>query len=173
VLDHRTLGDLVVVKGDLYAGAIMSQDLRHRLVLWRVWDPELPTWHFVQLNPSTADHEQSDPTLRKDCYFAKRGGAGGVRLVNAYSLRATSPTEMLRAADRVGPLNDRVLRQELRDAQRVVVAWGAQVELDRERELVDMILELQVHTWSFGKTGAGHPRHPLYLANTSELVPWP
>jgi uncharacterized protein DUF1643 len=63
----------------------------YRYSLTRVWDEALPTITFVLLNPSTADDQQLDPTLRRCVSFAKREGYGGMITLNLYAFRATDP----------------------------------------------------------------------------------
>lgn len=52
----------------------VTADIRgdYRYTLTRVWDAALPTITFVLLNPSTADAEQLDPTLRRCVSFVTR-----------------------------------------------------------------------------------------------------
>ena len=45
---------------------------------------------FVLLNPSTADEEGDDPTIRRCIGFAQRHGFGGLEAVNLYAYRATN-----------------------------------------------------------------------------------
>lgn len=51
-------------------------DGNYRYLLGRKWDENLQQVTFLMLNPSTADHEQDDPTLRKCINFAKFWGYG-------------------------------------------------------------------------------------------------
>ena len=46
---------------------------------------------FVMLNPSTADADKDDPTIRRCCGFADRMGFGGIIVVNLFALRAAAP----------------------------------------------------------------------------------
>ena len=45
--------------------AILSADRKYRYVLTRIWDEAKSTVVFIGLNPSTADEETDDPTIRK------------------------------------------------------------------------------------------------------------
>ena len=53
---------------------------RYRWSLSRAWDADLskPWIAFIMLNPSTADAEQDDPTIRRCVAFAKAWGFGGL-----------------------------------------------------------------------------------------------
>ncbi|WP_417651456.1 DUF1643 domain-containing protein, partial [Acinetobacter baumannii] len=57
-------------------GAIISDCNKYRYSLWRIWDKEKPIFTFVGLNPSTADREQDDRTIRRCINFAKSWGGG-------------------------------------------------------------------------------------------------
>ena len=53
----------------------------------------------------------------------------------------------------------------------MVAAWGANGGLlNRDREVYDMLTDKGVKLWCLGTTKNGHPRHPLYVAKTTELV---
>ncbi len=145
------------------ATADIRGDYRYRLT--RVWDPELPTITFVLLNPSTADAEHLDPTLRRCVGFAKRDGFGGMVILNLYAFRSPSPKVMRAAADPVGPDNDRVLAS----ATGVVVAgWGINADAARVADAVALLPPLQ----ALGVTKRGHPRHPLYVRGDAVRTEW-
>ena len=65
-------------------GAIMSSCRKYRYVLWREWDKhallKVGPWRtarplvFAMLNPSTADSDTDDNTVRKCVLFAKHLG---------------------------------------------------------------------------------------------------
>lgn len=46
--------------------------------MYRTWDERLPSVCFCMLNPSRADHEQDDPTIRRCMGFARDWKCGGV-----------------------------------------------------------------------------------------------
>jgi hypothetical protein len=172
-----------VVGGDAYTGALYDgRACSHRLLLWRVWDDDAPVLVWWMLNPSTADHESNDPTIRRCIAWARMWGFGGIVVVNCYALRSTSPAAMLRHADRIGVHNDDVLRavidraaqQQLApDRPRIVVAWGEHLELERESAITALLLELQIGTHCLGRTKAGRPRHPVRLPYDTPLEHWP
>ena len=76
-----------------------SDDRRYRYELSRIWDAALPPVLFVGMNPSTADEEQDDPTIRRCIRFARDWGYGGLLMGNLYALRATDPQELTRAVE--------------------------------------------------------------------------
>ena len=58
-----------------------------------------PTLMFVMVNPSTADAEQDDPTIRKCIGFAERASYGRIIVGNKFAFRATDVRELRGAAD--------------------------------------------------------------------------
>ena len=85
--------------------ALFSPCGRFRYRLGRRWGAS-PTVAFVLLNPSTADDERDDPTVRRCVDFARRLGFGGLEVVNLYAYVATDPDDLRRAGHPVGPEND-------------------------------------------------------------------
>ena len=80
---------------------------------------------FLMLNPSTADAERDDPTIRRCMGFARAWGYSVLEVRNLFAWRATHPRELLTATDPTGgPRGDRELRAVAK-ADLVVAAWGA------------------------------------------------
>lgn len=166
---------------EVHRHADISADGLHRYTLHRWWDSGRgPRLTFVMLNPSTADAEQDDPTIRRCVSFTRSlGGFGGIRVLNLYAYRATSPADLWRAAaDGVditgGPRNDDLLREVAHPGCRgetIIAAWGAHARRDR----VDQVLAMPGwdRALALGVTKAGAPRHPLYLPATAQPAPWP
>lgn len=155
--------------------AVLSPCGRYRYVLTRRWAAEPgPVCVIVALNPSTADAEHDDPTVKRCIGFARRCGATELRIVNLYALRATDPGELWSAEDPVGPDNDRHLVAAAEVAVRtvgpIIVAWGANARSDRVRAGVALLGRKDL--LCLGTTKAGAPRHPLYLPATAPLMPW-
>jgi hypothetical protein len=151
------------------SGAVFDETETYRYALWRVWEPSKPRLCFVLLNPSTADAKRNDPTIRRCIGFARAWDFGGVEVVNLYAFRATRPVDLFRAADPVGPENDRYLAEAVARAWRVVVGWGNHgAKQDRDAA----IFPLLVNAHCFGITSAGQPRHPLYVRGDAVLQYW-
>ncbi|WP_198414927.1 MULTISPECIES: DUF1643 domain-containing protein [unclassified Cryobacterium] len=154
--------------------AVLSDDELYRYSLLRVWDEELPTLVFVMLNPSTADAEVDDPTIRRCISFAKREGCGKLIVLNLYAFRATNPKALLTCADPVGDRNDSFLRANIGARTEfgfpVVAAWGVNADPARVAEVIALVPDAKFV--SLGVTKAGHPRHPLYVLGDQELTEW-
>ena len=162
-------GDLVANGG---RGALLSADGLYRYRLWRLWDDLAPIMVWVLLNPSTADADVDDPTLRKCVGFAKTHRHGGVILVNLFAWRATNPKELPKVADPIGPENDQHILWSIRAPllATVVCGWGADAFARRRGAQVSIMIRAQRPAVCLGKTAAGCPKHPLYPPYTTPLV---
>lgn len=165
------------------SSAKFSEDRTYRYNLRRTWDPTKAPAVFVALNPSTADETQDDPTIRRCIGFARSWGAGSIVMLNAFALRATDPRDMKLAADPVGPANDHELYHWAYFASVVVACWGVHGEHLGRGTAVRELLQRAANDRSavrsdasrlkvFGLTKDGHPKHPLYLAKTTQLESW-
>ena len=149
--------------------AAFSPCRRFRYSLSRVWNPKLPIITFVGLNPSTADEQKDDPTVRRCIGFARRWNFGGLILVNLFAYRSTKPSGLLEAPDPVGPANDKHILVSAGAARLLVLAWGTRGGfLDRDQHVLSFLRDAHC----LGTTKDGHPRHPLYLAGNTCLRPF-
>lgn len=143
-------------------GATFDGTGAYRYHLWREWDASLPPVTFVMLNPSTADAEGDDPTIRRCTGFARSWGYGRLHVVNLFAYRATSPRDLFSVADPVGRDNEAWVRRASA-ATGVVVGWGNHGRRMDPGTLRDLA---PARAWCLGVTAMGQPRHPLYVAAT-------
>lgn len=160
---------------DHCSSAIISDCGQYRYSLNRWWDNEKPTDLWVMLNPSTADAETDDPTIRRVRGFSAGWGSGGFTVVNLYAYRATTPKAMWAAqksgVDIIGPDCDGWIRAHAMVATqkggRVIAAWGTNADPQREWKVKQLLRGTPVH--HLGLTKSGQPTHPLYRPADSEL----
>ena len=152
-------------------GAKFDAQRRFRYTLWRGWGAQgnCRYVNFVMLNPSTADENVFDPTVRR-CYgYAKDWGYNAFYVTNIFALRATDPRELYSCHDPVGPTNDQWIRETATYAELVVAAWGTHGKLhERGLKVAEMLQEFEPKC--LGLTKKGHPRHPLYLRKDADLL---
>lgn len=155
--------------------AKFSDDGRYRYALSRRWAPRGQVATFIMLNPSTADAEMDDPTIRRCIGFARSWGMAALHVLNLYAFRATLPSDLWRAADPVGPDNDEYLAWHADTAARtgspIVAAWGQNARRDRVEDVLAMPGMSRALT-CLGVTKSGDPRHPLYLRSDTPRRPW-
>ena len=150
-------------------GAVLSEDGRYRYRLWRTWDASLPRIGFIMLNPSSADGDRDDPTLRRCRAFAKRWGFGSVELANLFAVRSVEPSSLRTCRDALGADNEGYLLNLAGTVDTVVAAWGnGGAWKDRGRHVRKMLGEYPL--FCLGVTSRGEPRHPLYVQSDTLLT---
>lgn len=158
------------LRGETSGSAVLSRCGRYRYRLTRTWAPGRPAATFIMLNPSTADADRDDATIRRCLDFAARWGCGRLVVVNLFAWRSPRPADLLTAPDPVGPDNDTHLAQAATAGGPLVAAWGAhRLAPARAQHLVRMP-GMQRLT-ALAVTRSGQPRHPLYLPG--HLTPTP
>src|SRR4051812_37498054 len=78
----------------------------YRYLLWRTWDASRPCALWILLNPSLADAQTDDHTLRRCKAFSASWQFGGLEVVNLFAFRTPYPRDLHRATDPVGEDND-------------------------------------------------------------------
>ena len=155
------------------ASAVISACCKYRYRLARTWDRALPTMGLVMLNPSTADGEQDDPTIRKAVGFARRWGFGGFHVANLFAWRATDPKALRGVIDPVGPENDLRISEVAASTNRLFVGWGALGGPKWLRFRADHVLRglsERNDLWAFRVTSKGMPEHPLFIPYDTQPV---
>lgn len=127
---------------------------------------------WVGLNPSTADENELDPTLRRVRAFTMREGGTSFVMTNLFAWRDTKPAGMKAAVDPVGPLNDRVLLAQAAASALIVCAWGTDGDYRyRASNVLHLLRDFPLRC--LGKNGDGSPKHPLYVAGNTPFVAYP
>lgn len=67
-------------------GAVISGCKTYRYSLWREWDHQKPRLGWIMLNPSIADAETDDPTIRRCVERARALDCGGIEVRNLWQL---------------------------------------------------------------------------------------
>ena len=140
---------------------------------------------FIMLNPATTEATEDSPNRRRQtrthCInFAKRWGYGILTVANLFAFRAPNAKELFKAADPVGPDNDRWICEAVKSADKVVLAWGTYgakawgpggSNKDRSAEVVAMVTAIKV-PYYLVKTKNGQPGNPSRVPVGTELIPW-
>lgn len=154
----------------LHRDAVISSCGQYRYRLSRTWDHQTLPLVWMMLNPSTADAEIDDPTIRRCMGFARREGAGGIEVLNLFALRATDPKALREADNPIGPDNDEWIREVLHPHSRVVAAWGQHGKyLGRDFAVLRNLRESGIRIKCLGDK----PKHPLYIRADQPLVELP
>lgn len=155
--------------------AIISPCGLYRYRLSRRWAEAGLALPIIMLNPSTADAELDDPTIRRCLGFANREGFMGIEVYNLFAFRSPSPRSLLDADDPVGPVNDSYLESMMASAKRdslpILCGWGANGDLSMRGHIVKrMAEEANASLSCLGQTRSGHPKHPLYIRADQPFV---
>lgn len=153
---------------ELVAGALFTEDKKHRFRLWRNWNSSLPKVLFIMLNPSTADVSKNDRTVARLIKFAKAFNYGGFYVGNLYSLRTPYPAELFRKtySERLLHENTDHILSMAKECEAVIFAWGNFGNIDGEdNKWIDIFPNAQC----FSLSNTGKPKHPLYLNSQSGL----
>lgn len=163
----------------------------YRWTLTRCWD-DRPKLVVCMFNPSTADAEVDDPTIRLVCQIASHNGYGGIVVVNGIPLRSPNPSDAVDmtnwdktqdwySRDRLQE-NLTVIISEVEKAGAVLIAWGALADrcacwFEYVLEEIQCVLPEGVPVHCLGKTKAGYPIHPLArgkmkVSKNATLIPW-
>jgi hypothetical protein len=150
---------------------------KYRYWLTRCWDRSRPPLMFIMLNPSTADANVDDPTIRRCIHFAAREDCGGIAVVNLFAFRAKSPGDLPKQFDPFGPRNQGYLMQALMRSgphnMKIVCAWGGMKFAQSYAEDFRLLVEREnVPVWCLGTNDDGSPKHPLYLKNEQPILPF-
>lgn len=162
-------------RATVWGGAWLSDDQAYRYRLQRTWGGSGGEMVFVMLNPSTADADKDDATIRRCIGFAKREGCSSLEVVNLYAGRATDPIDLLAMDDPEGPENRKAWSEVMwdREPDFIVAAWGAERKwLPVSQTLRRWLVCVQRPMLCLGTTKSGAPRHPLYVKKDQPLIEW-
>jgi hypothetical protein len=143
---------------------------RYRYKLSRVW-ADGDKLAFVMLNPSTADSELDDPTIRRCIRFSRDAGFGGLMVGNLFAWRATDPAQLRRVEAPIGPDNDSSLAEIMTASPVIICAWGGNAFGGRDVEVLAMIRAAGKVPHCLKMTAGGQPAHPLYLSASLRPIP--
>ena len=140
----------------------ISNDKKDRFSLSRIWDSKKPKALYIMLNPSYADNESDDPTIRRLIFFSKKFKFGGFYVTNLFSQITPYPKE-LNMDNKSKKKNLKIISELIKKSDLIVYAWGNLVSEPIElRKLIESPL-------CFGINKNGTPRHPLYLRSDTKL----
>lgn len=176
-LCHIRGGEDDVRLGHEWSWADLSVCGEYRWALGRRWLASKPMILWIMLNPSTADHNDNDPTIRRIIDFSQRWGYGALVVCNLYPMRSPVPDNLF-MGDRkknLGPdgTNDYNIMKFTEEAAMIMCAWGAHGQKLGQGERVRRLLinaGYELHALRFTKMG--QPCHPLYLPKKLEPVKW-
>ena len=125
----------------------LSADGKYRYFLTRQWvyrKKVRDTVLWIMLNPSTADHNVDDPTIRRCMGFSRSWGYKAITVCNLWPFRATSPAwlwshsfENILGSDGV---NDSYILEHAEKSALIICAWGIHGQKYEQGERVKQLL---------------------------------
>lgn len=133
----------------------------------------------IGINPSTAEPEKMDNTMKSVERIAKGNGFDSFIMFNVYAQRATDPNQMNKE------INPMLHKENMQAFQWILensgkkpiiwAAWGTNIERrtylkECLREMINISNRYNAVWCKVGKCSVkGHPHHPLYLKKDSRL----
>lgn len=155
--------------------AMLSDCGSYRYTLKRSWGAGKSVC-FIGINPSTADSEEDDATIRKMRGFSKKLNCESFSVVNLYAYRSTDVKNLgsNNCPLPVDHTNMYYIKDALLSSDVIIPCWGNITKIPKElRGILDylsVILERNnIKCWCLGKTKSGCPKHPLMLSYETEL----
>jgi hypothetical protein len=146
--------------------AIFSECGKYRYQLSRLWDDGLPFAMCIGLNPSTANADTDDPTIRRLTSLMQRKGYGGFYMTNLFALISPYPEDLRVCPDPVKD-NDLWLMHTSERCDDVIFCWG---NFPMAQYRAKKVIPMFPKALCFGTNANGSPKHPLYLGKDTMLT---
>lgn len=175
---------LKIPEGVKGSGKFHGPNNVYRSLLTRSWGNTQPfdgssAVLWIGMNPSTADWEVDDPTIRRECDFTDGWGYKNYIKCNVMDWRATKPSDIP-----VGRENSQFNMIEIKSAMivadKIVMCFGKIDMKYLASSVIETVTEITNHAdyldglkiYCLGTNQDGSPKHPLYLKKTTELELW-
>lgn len=156
-----------------------NNDGRYRQILTREWGTCQRTAIVIGVNPSVADAEFDDATIRTLYGFCDTWGRERLIMLNLFGYIATDQADLFKATDPEGPLNfptfHEIFGPEDRDFRQteVIAAWGnGGTYRDQDMAMMEWLHHWGVVPLCLGTNDNGTPKHPLRIAHDTPLQPY-
>jgi len=151
------------IKNNILRKAKFSIDKKHRYELSRHWDLSKSDILFIMLNPSIANEDIDDPTIKRLISFTREFKHGGFFVANLFTY-ITPYSKTLDTSIGLTKLNLKTIKNLVNKVDEVIYAWGSSIKEPQE------LKNLVKNPKCFGKNLNGTPKHPLYLSSNSKLI---
>ena len=151
------------IKNNILRKGKFSIDKKHRYELSRHWDLSKSDILFIMLNPSIANEDIDDPTIKRLISFTREFKHGGFFVANLFTY-ITPYSKTLDTSIGLTKLNLKTIKNLVNKVDEVIYAWGNSIKEPQE------LKNLVKNPKCFGKNLNGTPKHPLYLSSNSKLI---
>lgn len=149
-------------------GADFSDCGQYRYSLWRIWDVSKPLVMFIGLNPSTANANTDDPTIRRVKAIANNLGYGGIYMCNCFPYISTDPKKLIDVPASAMLLNGQMISRLYAQCVDVIFAWG-NFDIVANKGIDKALSEVFPEAKALHINKNGTPKHPLYCK--TDIVP--
>jgi hypothetical protein len=161
-------------KGINAMSAVISPCGQYRYRLERTVAMSGPVYAFFGINPSTADANLDDATVRKWIGFTKAWGGSGFIVGNAFAYRANDVRVLATVEDPYGEEIGDYVSDIIDKADILVPCWGNVSKVPPKLQgafdvLMDALISSGKPVRHFGLTKSGDPKHPLMLGYATPL----
>lgn len=157
--------------GNVNKGAKFSDCRKYRYALWRIWDENKPLVMFIGLNPSKANEDENDPTIRSVERISRHNGYGGFYMMNCFPYVSTNPSKLKDGVTlETNTKNIEVLKEVGVMTKDVVFAWGNFKEVDEYISGLLAYIFPNAKALHINKNGS--PKHPLYCKTETAFINW-
>lgn len=151
---------------------VFSDDRKHRLLLERRWAKGKRTLLWIGHNPSTADENTDDPTLRRMVKFSF-DDYDALLVANLFTVRSPDPLDVAKSRKRNEDGADDFIIGAVRESSDVLCCWGnVRCEPERAVRVLELLAASGKRLFCLGRTRAGYPRHPLYVPQKQRFEPF-
>ena len=151
------------INNNILRKAKFSIDKKHRYELSRHLDLSKSDILFIMLNPSIANEDIDDPTIKRLISFTREFKHGGFFVANLFTY-ITPYSKTLDTSIGLTKLNLKTIKNLVNKVDKVIYAWGNSIKEPQE------LKNLVKNPKCFGKNLNGTPKHPLYLSSNSKLI---
>lgn len=152
--------------------AIIDTTEKYRYLLTRKrgsWNRRV---NFIMLNPSTADANLDDPTIKSCLRIAQNHWFDGLKVTNLFAYRETSPKKLIDNSGNVDIIwwkNNEYLEKTASESEKVILArWNHGMLLGRNIQVLSILKDRPLYCLSV--TSQRQPKHPLYVKGNAELI---
>lgn len=130
--------------------------------------------NFVMLNPSTADANTDDPTIRKCMTYARTWSYSKLVVTNLFAFRSPTPERLyFRPFDEIcGPENNDYIKEVAKLSNMIVCGWGNHGELHGRGSSILKLLRKYGDPHYLSLNSSKQPGHPLYLSYVIQPKPF-
>ncbi|WP_349768587.1 DUF1643 domain-containing protein [Priestia megaterium] len=161
---------ILIKRNVIETEAVFSECGSYRYLLSRSIQGKPRKMTFIMFNPNVRDDIQLGPTSNYCFNYAINKGYGKVEIVNLFALRTRNIKELKQRVkseeiDPIGGLNDNYITNSIKDADKVIIAWGSEGGFKRRDSQVLKLLK-GTNIYCFGKSKKNKPVYPKREKNT-------